>query len=379
MSVLVTSLPNPQLAHGQLVRNLVRNEVNQGLQLVSVWPLAFQLPGEGFSAIAKPYTQPFGAVGPLAFALGVVMVACGFATAPWLLPRVAAAPSVYEARKSLGWATFFFGFVLLTASSAAVFMRDFVIEVVMSDRIGPLPQWLYDAATFGLVQFDSAATRLSFDALKFDRDGVLFALPIAAELPQVFVYLLLAGALAVALVTASATSVSLAAILGEDVIQGLSWELSSQESRVWIARGSIVIAAFSGGFLTLLAPTDPLRLVLWALALTGSSLFPVMVLSFWWKRLTSKGALFGIVSGFGVAAVAIFASEAGVFGFPSAIAGLAGMPAAALVALAVSSLWPEANRHALEIVRDIRVPGGQIIYDREMQRMQLKKQARPSP
>ena len=159
-------------------------------------------------------------------------------------------------------------------------------------------------------------------------------------------------------------------------VQGLSWDPASNENRVWITRVFVAISACCGGLLTLLAPTDPLRLVLWALSLTAASLFPILVLSIWWKRLTVQGALIGMISGFGMAAFAIFASEAGFFGFPSVIAGSIGMPVAAVVALAVSSLRPETSRHVLEIVRDIRVPGGQIIYDREMQRLQLKKHNR---
>jgi cation/acetate symporter len=376
VSLLVTSLPVPQLTHGPLVRSLVRNEVAQGLQILRTSPFAFDLPGEGFQAIVKPYTQPFGATGPLGFATGVIMIACGIASAPWLLPRVAAAPGVYEARKSLGWATVFFGFTILTVSSVAVFMRDFALDAVMNDRVGPLPKWLFDAAAQGFIQFDNAAARLTFEAVRFDRDSVLFALPVAAGLPQAFVYLLMAGSIAAALITASATSVSLAAILGEDVVQGLTWEPASNESRVWITRVFVAISACCGGLLTLLAPTDPLRLVLWALSVTASSLFPIMVLSIWWKRLTTLGALSGMISGFGIAALAIFASEAGLFGLPSSIAGSAGLPVAALVAMAVSALRPEASRHALEVIRDIRVPGGQIIYDREMQRLQLKKHTR---
>jgi cation/acetate symporter len=376
VSVLVTSLPVPQLTHGPLVRNMVRNEVDQGLQLIRVWPLAFDLTAEGFHTITKPYTQPFGAVGPMGFVIGIIMTACGIASAPWLLPRVAAAPGVYEARKSLGWATVVFGFVLLTVSSAAVFMRDSALDAVMTDGGGTLPKWLFNAAAQGFVQFDQAATRLTFDTLKFDRDSVLFALPVAAGLPQSFVYLLQTGGIAAALLAASATTVSLAAILGEDVVQGLSWEPASNESRVWIARVFVAISACCGGLLTLLAPTDPLRLVLWALSLTAASLFPIMVLSIWWKRLTAQGALIGMVAGFSISAGAIFASEAGLFGMPSVIAGCVGLPAAALIAMMVSSLWPETSRHILEIVRDIRVPGGQIIYDREMQRLQLKKHTR---
>ncbi len=376
VSVMLTSLPIPQLANGPLVRGLVRNEAVQGLPYVSVWPLAFGLPGEGFQTLAKPYTQPFGAVGALAFLIGSTTIAVGVAAAPWLLPRVAGAPGVYEARKSLGWATVISGFILLTLSSMAVFMRDFALDAVMSDRVGPLPQWLYAAASHGVVAFDAAAPRLDFAGLRFDRDAILFGLPIAAGTPMAFSYLIMAGALAAALAAASATAVSLAAVLGEDVVQGLSWEPASRENRIWLTRGFIGVAALSGAALTIMAPTDPLRLVLWALSLTAASLFPVTALSIWWKRMTPSGAVVGLVSGFAVAALSVFASEAGMISLPSLIAGSLGIPVSAGLALAVSSMRPEATRHGLEIVRDIRVPGGEIIYDREMQRLQLKKHAR---
>jgi cation/acetate symporter len=376
VSVIVTSLPIPQLANGPMVRGLVRNEAGAGLQLVNVWPLAFELPREGFAVLTKPYTQPFGAIGPLAFVLGTFAIATGIGTAPWLLPRVAASPGVYEARKALGWATVFSGLALLTISSVAIFMRDFALDAVMNERIGPLPKWLFDAAASHLVTFDQTATQLGFDGLKFDRDGVLFALPIATGLPQAFTYLLLAGALAAALVTAGATTVSLAAVLGEDVVQGMSWEPGSAKNRVWVTRGFVVIVAMCGAALTIIAPTDPLRLVLWALPITGASLFPVMILSVWWKRLTAPGAIAGVVTGFATAALAILLSEAGAISTPSPIAGILGLPISLALAIAVSLLRPATTRHAVEVVRDIRVPGGEIIYDRDMQRLQLRKHAR---
>jgi cation/acetate symporter len=376
VSVIVTSLPIPQLANGPMVRGLVRNEVNEGLQLVHVWPLAFQLPPEGFAALTKPYTQPFGSIGPLAFIIGTFAIATGISTAPWLLPRVAASPGIYEARKSLGWATVFSGLALLTISSVAVFMRDFTLDAVRSERLGPLPPWLFQAAANHFVLFDQAATKLGFEGLKFDRDGVLFALPVAVGLPSAFVYLLLAGALAAALVTASATTVSLATVLGEDVVQGMSWEPPSARSRVWVVRGFIAVVAVCGAALSIAAPTDPLRLVLWALSITGASLFPAMLLSIWWKRLTVGGAIVGVISGFVAASLAILISEMGTLSTPSPIAGILGLPISLGLALVTSLMRPEASRHALGIVRDMRVPGGEIIYDREMQRLQLRKHAR---
>jgi len=47
------------------------------------------------------------------------------------------------------------------------------------------------------------------------------------------------------------------------------------------------------------------------------------------------------------------------------------------MAAALSLALSETSRHDLEIVRDIRIPGGEIIYDREMRRLELKKHARP--
>jgi cation/acetate symporter len=141
-------------------------------------------------------------------------------------------------------------------------------------------------------------------------------------------------------------------------------------------RGFVIVAAACGALLTIMAPTDPLLLVLWALSITGASLFPVMILSIWWKHLTSAGAIAGVAAGFAAAALAIFLSESGSLNVPSAIAGILGLPMSLALALSVSLLRPVKTRHTLEVVRDIRVPGGEIIYDREMQRLQVRKHAR---
>ncbi|MGE0055623.1 MAG: cation acetate symporter [Hyphomicrobium sp.] len=379
IATLVTSLPVPQLMYGPLLRNMVRNEVPQGLSVINAASLAFDLPGQGLQHITKPYTQPFGSIGAPAFALGVLMIATGLAAAPWLLPRVAATPSVYDARKSLGWATVLFGIVLLTISSLAVFMRDFVLDFIMTERVGALPQPITDLMNLGFMSLAEGADQgnsIGYDAMSFDRDGIIFATGVAVGLPRSYMYLGMAGALAASLASICATTMALSAILAEDVVQGSNWEPSASPSRVWTARAFVGVAALSGAVLSLLAPTDPLQLVLWALALTSASLFPLLVLSIWWKRLTHNGALAGMLMGFGVAAMAIFMSEAGILGLPSAIAGVLGLPFATIVAMALSSAFPETSRHDLEVVRDIRVPGGEIIYDREMRRLEIKKHAR---
>jgi cation/acetate symporter len=116
--------------------------------------------------------------------------------------------------------------------------------------------------------------------------------------------------------------------------------------------------------------------MLWALALSASGLFPVLILSIWWKRLNKLGALAGMGAGFGVAVMAIITGEATSLGLHSALAGVLGMPVGFLVAIGASLLGPEPSRQALELLYDVRIPGGETVYDREMRLLRLKERSR---
>lgn len=376
VSVLITSLPVPQLANGPLVRQLVRQEALQGLSNSTVWPLAFELPAGGFHALTKPYTQAFGMVGSLAFVFSTLMIGAGVATAPWLLPRVASIRGVYEARKSLGWATFFAGLTLLTLTSAAIFMRYFVFDLVSAGSTAPLPDWVNKLAQAGFMQPVPDPASIEYSGLKFDRDGLLLALPLATGLSPAFMYFLAAGVVGISLVAINATTTTLGAILSEDGVFGFSWDPPTETIRIFTARILTGVAALAGVFGAVLLPYDSLSLVLLALSITGASFFSVMVLSIWWKPVTHIGILSGMLSGFAVAALGIFAGNAGSIAMAGTVAGCLGLPVSLGVAMIISAMTKEPSRHELEIVRDIRVPGGQIIYDREMQRLLFKQNNR---
>ena len=68
-------------------------------------------------------------------------------------------------------------------------------------------------------------------------------------------------------------------------------------------------------------------------------------------------------------------SETGAIGLPSVLAGAVGLPLALGAGIVVSLLTPAPGRHALDIVRDVRVPGGETLYDREMRLLRLKNRA----
>ncbi len=374
IAVMTTNFPLPQLTHGPLLRELVRNEVIHGVPIVEASSFAFMLPGDGMLPMAKRFTEPFGNVGPAAFVVAMLTVAAGVASAPWLLPRVTMTPGVYETRKSLGWATVFFSLVMLTVASVSVFMRDNVMDIVAAAGSTTVPGWLQQLTEFGFAQIDTRSTRLVFASFSFWRDTVFLSLPIAAGLPNVFAYFAAAGAVAAALVAAGAVVGALGNVIAEDVINGLSWEPLPSEPRVWVARIAFGVVAILGGSMALVAPTDALSLLLTCLALTGSTLFPVLALSIWWKRMNAFGAMAGLASGFGVAVVTMLAGSA--IGLDGALAGLLGIPASVLGTILASLATPAPTRSVLELVREMRVPGGEVIYDREMRLLRLQNRDR---
>jgi cation/acetate symporter len=374
VAAIVTTMPVPQLTHGPVLRAIGRNEAIQGLPIILPPGMAFDLPGPELQPILKRFADPFGALGPAAFVLGTLSMIAGVASAPWLLPRLAAAPGVYEARKTLGWATFIFGFAMLTAASVAVFMRDFLMDLIVTRGPAVVPPWLAELAKRGFASITETGTQFTASSISFARDSVLLSLPVAAQLPPMLLDLSLAAVIAGALVAAGAAATALGHILSEDILFGGTWDAPHGPVRIHAGRGGIAVAAAVGVLAAAFVTTDPLRVVLCALAICGSALFPVLVLSIWWKRMNAFGAMAGMLTGFLVALLTVAGGQGESAAIPSALAAIIGIPAAVSAIFAVSLATPPPTRHVLQIVRDIRVPGGEILYDREMRTQRLKKQ-----
>ena len=222
--------------------------------------------------------QAFGSVGGIGFIIMSFVVATGIAASPTLLPRSGTTPGVYEARKSGGWAVLVVGLVLLTLPAVAVYLRSFVLEQVVNLPPDRLPVWFQLLQQAGIARIEARAPLVGLTNVGFERDAVLFALPIAAGLPQVIVYLSLAGALAAALAALAASMVAAAAILSEDVVHGLPNETVPDSARVGTARLALLGVAFVTVWLAIAAPADPLQLFLWALTFSASASFPVILL-----------------------------------------------------------------------------------------------------
>jgi cation/acetate symporter len=250
---------------------------------------------------------------------------------------------------------------------------------------GAIPEWLRQLAAMGLADVDikplagpGESNRNILTSIGLSRDAVLFALPMAAGLSQTFVALAVAGGLAACLTGASAAATALAALVAEDLLGGHKLEAPHDRPRLAVARTCLIGVVASGCTLAAALPGDSFDYLLWSLALTASTVFPVLLFSIWWKRTNGFGAVAGMASGFGVALLAMIAGGLEWLPLDPALAGTFGIPAAAIATIAASLSTPYPSRHVLELVRDIRVPGGEILYDREMRLLRLKKRERAS-
>lgn len=372
LATVLTNLPLPQLSHGPVLRALGRSEFAQGMPITLVHPWAFELPDQGLQFITKRFANPFGSVGSISFTLVSLIVMAGVACSPALLMRAGTTTSVYETRKSMGWAVFVAGAVVLTLSAMAVFMRNLLADEVTTLSLSNLPAWFRALADVGLIGIDAQVKPPTLRALAVNRDALIMALPIASGMPPPIVYLSLAGGIAAALVAASQTLLALSAIVAEDIFRGPSLEPGSERGRLIVSRAAIVLVTAVAGWMTAFVPLDPLDSLLWSLTLTASVAFPVLVLSVWWKRITAWGAVGGMAVGFQVCCFAVVGSEAQWLPFPGALAGAFAMPAGLLTAVVVSLATAAPSRSILELVRDLRIPGGEAIIDRETRLLHQK-------
>lgn len=376
IGVLMTNFPISQLSYGPVLRGIGRLEVSQVVPLMQAPAFGFKLAGTQFEPLLYRFAQPYGSVGPAGFALASLTVAGGVAAGPWLLPRSGTTVGVYEARKSLGWAIFFSGLVVLTLSALAVFFRDAVMQDLVGRTAQDMPPWFKDLLALGWARVKPGEGTLQLMDISFKRDAVLLAVPKVMGQPATMFYLLVAGVLAACLAAASATVYAIATLLAEDVVGGLRWEPPADSTRLTVARIMTAVAIVVGFSFVGLVAADPVRLFFWAMGLSAASVLPVVIISIWWKRLTHMGAISAMLTGFGVAITAIFAAEVGIVPISSSLVAVFGLLPAVVVAVAVSKTSPVPPREVLEQVRDVRIPGGETVYDREVRLSRLQQQKR---
>jgi cation/acetate symporter len=374
VSILATNLPVPQLSYGVITADLINLETNAGITAAADAAVLPILPPPIPTVLNKPYFQAFGAHGVLAFLLIVCAIAGGIAAHPLIAQRSSAGASVLAVRRMMAWTVFVLGMVLLSLPAIGIFARYLVLTALPGLTIDQVPGWLDVFATAGWATYDAQAARLSVANVAFARDAIFLLLPSAAGLPNAFTDLALAGLLAAALTAASAHVLALASTIGEDIMLAWQSDTGSDRRRLILLRGLGLGLAALGCWMALSIKVDPFELYLWGLVISGGSILAPLVMSVWWKRINTWGAMLAVTVGFAISGMGLLLGlsgdgSGGVF----ATAALA-LPASTLTAVFVSTTTPRPEKRMLDVVRDMRVPGGETLYDREVRLARASRQ-----
>ncbi|GHH63876.1 hypothetical protein GCM10017673_05430 [Streptosporangium violaceochromogenes] len=148
--------------------------------------------------------------------------------------------------------------------------------------------------------------------------------------------LVTAGAFAAFLSTSSGLTVSVAGVIGQDILRGGVRSFQA---------AAVVAVVVPLGLASLTRPLPVADVVGLAFAVAASSFCPLLVLGIWWRRLTSAGATAGLLTGGGLACGAVLLTLVG-----GPHTGLAGallaqpaawsVPVAFVVMIVVSLLTP---------------------------------------
>ena len=372
VSLLISNLPFPQMMHGNLLRGFQRLELAQTFKPLHASTQSFDMPGSALEAFSGPYLQSFGHVGPLSLPFAILIIATGLAGLPSVLNRVGTTATVYDTRKSMGWAVLTTAFMLLTLASVAGFMRGYVSEQIVNAAGDRLPLWFQTLQQLGFAAVAKTRAAITLSGISIRRDAAFIALPMAAGLPLPLVAMAAAGGLAAAIAGAAAQALALAGMLAEDLLHGGRREAPDDAVRLRSGRFALVIAGAIGLIgATLVA--DPLAAALAALALSSATGFPVLLLSILWRKVSPLGAVAGLLTGFGVTLALMLASLSGMIALSPLLAASIGGPANVIVMVLLSRAAASSSRRALEVVRDVRIPSGEAIYDREMRILRRKR------
>lgn len=365
ISVILTSLPVPQLTYGEEFAPLHRAEVAAGMLPQEPERLSAPLPQSGPAMGLKPFAQSFGMVGPFDFILLFVIVALGSAALPSLLIRSGVTMTVSGQRWSGAWAVLFVAVFAMTVPAAAIFARILMLDSLAHTASGSLPHWMNALAAHHLLVLPTGGgSTLQASQLQLSRNAILLGLPMAAGLPIIGTLLLAAGGIAIALAAAGTHLFTLGTGLAEDLFRPITGGLQlPRQMAVWAAIG---LVAFGAAIFLAMTNIPLLRAVVAALALIGATFFPVLLLAVWWDRFTSLGAIAAMATGFGVMVIGFALQGTLETNNATGLTTLAGVVGALLsTAAGVGlSLWDRppsvGDQRYFDALHD---PEGEAIYD----------------
>ena len=371
-----------------------------GEHVASGEPLLAKLDGLvtdlGFAAYTEHHTNTFNMV---LFTLSLMI---GTAGLPHVIIRFFTVPKVADARWSAGWALVFIALLYLTAPAVGAMARLNLIDTVYPN--GPQaealayderPDWMKNWEVTGLLKFEdkngdgliqwyneknasfteaAAARGWQGSELTVNNDILVLANPEIAQLPGWVIALVAAGGLAAALSTAAGLLLAISGAVSHDLIKGQLNPNISEKGELLSARIAMAVAIAVATYLGLNPPGFAAQTVALAFGLAAASIFPVLMMGIFSKRVNNVGAVAGMLTGLVFTLVYIFLHKGWFFvpgtnSFPDTIEGsLLGISSTAIgtvgavlnfaVAIGVSRVTQAPPREIQDLVESIRIPKG---------------------
>lgn len=326
----------------------------------------------------------------------------GTAGLPHVIIRFFTVPRVADARWSAGWTLIFIALLYLTAPAVASMARlNLMTTIYPEGTSAPAlsyeerPEWVKTWETTGLIKwedkngdgriqmYNDAAPAFTATAqergwngneLTVNNDILVLANPEIANLPGWVVGLIAAGAIAAALSTAAGLLLAISSAISHDLIKTLINPKISEKNEMLAARISMACAILLATYLGLNPPGFAAQVVALAFGIAAASLFPVLMMGIFSKRMNDKGAICGMVAGLAVTLVYIFTYLGWFFipgtnmlantpdnwfmGISPASFGSVGALINFAVAYAVSMVTAEPPQEIQDLVESVRTPKG---------------------
>jgi cation/acetate symporter len=410
IAIKLTGIPVPSLAMGATLRP----EYAGGEQAVYLLERLNQIHADlGFASYTEPFIGSWDKVNVFFVTLAMM---CGTAGLPHVIVRFYTVKTVRAARWSAMWALFFIAILYVTAPATAAFARYFMIESLNGATEATMPAWYESWRRTGLITWlddgDGVVLHSNRDDNEIFRNGtlgeaeiteirdahgqwiasngtagadgrirmrelglsapdndiILLATPEMAELASWIIALVAAGGLAAALSTASGLLLVISSGVAHDLYYKVLKPDASDSQRLLVGRTVIGVAVVIAGLIGINPPGFVSEVVAFAFGLAASSLFPVLLMGIFSKRVGTIPAIAGMIVGitftaFYIIAWRYFGMEPWSFGIlenginPQGV-GVIGMLLNFAVTLALTPLFPAPSRAAQAMIDSVREPEG---------------------
>ncbi len=359
----------------------------------------------------KAYTD--GSKSTIDMVFFTVALMAGTAGLPHVIVRFFTVPRVKDARTSAGWALIFIAILYTSIPGVAGFGRVNLINTINgADNAGTtyteMPGWFKNWETSGLIgwydhngdgkvqyaagdAFEGSKPDFTAGAGEFgqrlvsnpklepaavngapfanevyvDRDIMVLANPEIANLPAWVIALVAAGAVAAALSTAAGLLLVISTAIAHDMMKKTINPNITDKQELLYARLAAVVSICIAGYFGINPPGFVAQVVALAFGLACASVFPVLLMGIFSKRMNTEGAVTGMLVGLvsTMAYIIYFKFMGGspddyFFGISPEGFGTVGMILNFASAFLVSSMTPAPSAEIQEIVENIRIPRG---------------------